>query len=116
MNQLLAAPGSIPDPEYPVLGLKVVMPGACPKCGNHLGIIGPGTRKGAYVASLNCARCCRHCGWLAKQEADFINKIISTFGRPTAPIVLRIKLLTSGAVRCQSGRRSSPAPGGHHNA
>ena len=34
MNQLnpFAAPESIPDPDNPVPGLKVVMPVACPKC------------------------------------------------------------------------------------
>jgi hypothetical protein len=116
MNQLnrFAAPDGIPGPDNPVLGLKVVMPVACPKCRNRLAIIGPG--KGPHAASLTCARCRHARGWLAKQEADFINNIISTFGRPTAPIVLRSKLLASGAVRCQPGRRSSTAPGGHHHA
>jgi hypothetical protein len=111
---LFVGPDGIPGPDNPVLGLKVVMPVACPKCRNRLAIIGPG--KEPYAASLTCAPCCRHCGWLTKQETDFINNIISTFGRPTAPIVLRSKLLASGAVRCQPGRRSSPAPGGHHHA
>jgi hypothetical protein len=115
MNQLLAALGSIPDPDNPVLGLKVVMPGSCPKCSNLLAIIGPGTSKGPHATSLTCARCSRHCGWLAKQETDFINKIINTFGRPTAPIVLRSKLPASGAVRCQPGNRPSTAPEGHQD-
>jgi hypothetical protein len=115
MNQLnrFAAPDGIPGPDNPVLGLNVVMPVACPKCRNRLAIVGPG--KGPHAASLICARCRHARGWLAKQEADFINNIISTFGRPTAPVVLR-NPPASGAARCQPGRRSSPAPGEHHHA
>jgi hypothetical protein len=111
---LFAAPDGIPDPNNPALRLTVLMPGACPKCRNRLAIIGHG--KKPYAASLTCMRCRRHCGGLTQQETDFINKIISTFGRPTALIVLRSKLPASGAVRCQPGRRSSLAPGGHHHA
>ena len=114
MNHLFAAPDGITDPSNPAFGLKVVMQSVCPKCRNRLAIIGPG--EGPHTASLTCTRCRHARGWLAKQETDFINKIISTFGRPTAPIVLRRKLPASCAVRCQPGRRSSPAPGGHHSA
>jgi hypothetical protein len=116
MNQLnpLAAPESIPDPDNPVFGLKAVMPAACTKCRNRLAIIRPG--KGAHAASLTCTRCRHARGWLAKQEADFINNIISTFGRPTAPIMLRSKLPASDAVRCRLGHGSSPAPRGHRRA
>jgi hypothetical protein len=108
---LFTAPVGIPDPDNPALRLTVTMPGACPKCRNRLAIIGHG--KEPYAASLTCTRCRRRCGGLTQQETDFINKIISTFGRPTAPIVLHNP--ASGAVRCQPGRRSSPAPGGHHH-
>ena len=87
---LFAAPDGITDPSNPAFGLKVVMQSVCPKCRNRLAIIGPG--EGPHTASLTCTRCRHARGWLAKQETDFINKIISTFGRPTAPIVLRRKL------------------------
>jgi hypothetical protein len=116
MKQLdpVAAPNVIPDPSNPILRLTVVMSGACPKRRNRLAVIGFG--KEPHTASLTCTRCRHARGWLAKQETDFINKIISTFGRPTAPIVLRSQLPASGTVGCQSGHRSSPAPGGHHHA
>jgi hypothetical protein len=85
----VAAPDGFPDPGNPTLWLTVVMSGACPKCRNRLAVIGHG--KKPYAASLACTRCRRHRGELTQQETDFINKIISTFGRPTAPIVLRSK-------------------------
>src|SRR5262249_10990884 len=114
MTQLgpVAALDGIPHPDNPTLRLTVVMFGACPKCRNRLAVIGSG--KQPNTASLTCTRCRHARGWLAKQETDFINKIISTFGTPTAPIVLRSP--ASGAVRCQPARRSSPAPGEHHHA
>jgi hypothetical protein len=110
----VATPDGIPNPSNPTLRLTVVMSGACPKCRNRLAVIGPG--KEPHTAKLTCTRCRHARGWLAKQEIDFINKIVSTFGRPTAPIVLRSRLPASGAVRCQPGRPSSSAPGGHHHA
>jgi hypothetical protein len=116
MKQLdpVAAPEGIPDPNNSGLGLTVVMSGACPKCRNRLAVTGP--NKEPHTASLTCTRCRHARGWLAKQETDFINKIVNTFGRPTAPIVLRGQLPASGTVGCQSGHRSSLAPGGHHHA
>ena len=60
-----------------------------------------------HAAALNCARCRQHRDWLTKQEVDFINKIISTFGRPTAPVVLR-NPPASGAIR------ASPDTDLHH--
>jgi hypothetical protein len=66
----------------PLLGLQVMMPGACSKCRHRMAVIG-------HATALTCARCRHARGRLAKQEADFINNIISTFGGPTAPIVLR---------------------------
>lgn len=99
MKQLkpLAAPDGIS-------GLQVMMPGTCSKCRHRMAVIG-------HAAALTCARCRLHRGRLSKQEVDFINKIISTFGRLTAPVVLRTPP-TSGAIRCQPGHRSSSsAPG-----
>ena len=116
MTQLgpVAALDGIPHPDNPTLRLTVVMFGACPKCRNRLAVIGSG--KQPNTASLTCTRCRHARGWLAKQEIDFINKIINTFGRPVAPIVLRSRLPAPAAVRCQPGHRPSPAPGGHHHA
>jgi hypothetical protein len=90
-------------------GLTVMMPDACPKCRHGLTVIGSG-------AVLICMKCRRPRGLLSKQEADFVEKIINTFGRPTTPIVLRNETESGAANRCQPGDRSSPAPGGHHHA
>jgi hypothetical protein len=87
-------------------GLRVVMPSAC-KCRSRAAII-----ESAHL--LTCATCRRQRGWLSKQETDFINTIINTFGRPTASIVLR-NLPASGAARCQYGSQTSSAPQGHRN-
>jgi hypothetical protein len=95
-----------------IFGLQVVMPSACPKCRSRMAVIRPD--KKPYIASLICARCRRHREWMAEETIDFVNSIISTFGRPTAPVVLRSPP-ASGAVRCQPGHRSSLAPGGHRD-
>jgi hypothetical protein len=84
---LFAIPTDRAPDTNPLLDLKVVLPDFCPKCRSGMAIIGPG--KGPHVASLTCAGCRHHRGWLSKQKADFIKQIISTFGRPTEPIVIR---------------------------
>ncbi len=68
--------------QYGAQILPVMMPDACPKCRSRLAVI-------RSTRLLACATCRRQRGWLSKQETDFINKIVSTFGTPTAPIVLR---------------------------
>ena len=53
----------------------VMMPSACPKCRSRLAVVRP-------VHLLTCTTCRRQRGSLSKQEADFIDAIISTFGLP----------------------------------
>src|SRR5262245_7367425 len=77
---------NLPVSVNALTGLKVQLPRSC-QCGHDLLLTGEG--KGPHKASLNCARCKRHCGWLSAESADFIAEIIARFGRPTAPIEVR---------------------------
>ena len=46
-------------------------------------------RKGPHAASLICATCGVHCGWLSHVTHKFLTETINRFGRPTEPIVIR---------------------------
>jgi hypothetical protein len=70
----------------PIIGLKVQMPRAC-RCGSYVAIIG--SSNGPHEHRLDCAWCGTWCRWLGARDAAFIAKIASTFGCPTAPIVIR---------------------------
>jgi hypothetical protein len=59
----------------------------CGVCGQTVVVIGKGA--GPHVASLNCASCYRHRGWLPKTIADFLVGTISRFGWPPEPITIR---------------------------
>jgi len=79
--------GDNDNPEPSVLsGLVVNMPRAC-NCGSSVMKAGPG--RGAHLASLRCAACGRHCGWISTPVANFLLDIIARFGRPTKPIEVR---------------------------
>ena len=67
-------------------GLVVRPPQPC-RCGYELAVIGGG--KGPHIASLHCAECETHCGWISRETHRFLTEIINRFGRPTEPIVLR---------------------------
>jgi hypothetical protein len=69
-------------------GLEVCLSRGC-KCGHGFLVTGPG--KGPHQASLHCARCRRHCGWLSTEAAAFLTEIVTRFGRPTAPITVRTR-------------------------
>jgi hypothetical protein len=49
-----------------------------------------GAGRGLHGASLYCARCGRHCGWLSHEIAKFLTAVIARFGRPTAPVCVRV--------------------------
>jgi hypothetical protein len=78
-----ADPPAAPDP---LLGLSVELPGVC-GCAATTALIGTGT--GPHRASLHCASCSRHRGWVTHTTAAFILKLIDQFGRPTEPIIVR---------------------------
>jgi hypothetical protein len=67
-------------------GLSVQMPSAC-QCGAALAVIGAGA--GPHAASLHCAECDVHRGWVSHATHRFLIEIINRLGRLTEPIVLR---------------------------
>lgn len=58
----------------------------CVACGQTDVVIGVGA--GPHVASLQCASCERHRGWLPKTVADFLIDVVARFGRPAEPITI----------------------------
>ena len=67
-------------------GLLVRTPTPC-RCGAELG--GDRTGEAMHAASLVCAECGTHRGWLSHESHRFLTEIVDKFGRPTEPIVLR---------------------------
>ncbi len=59
----------------------------CGVCGETVVVIGQG--RGPHVASLGCASCDRHRGWLPKAVADFLMATIAQFGLPSEAITIR---------------------------
>jgi hypothetical protein len=75
------------DAADPLVGIEVNLPRYCP-CGHNTLLVGPG--RGPHRASLRCPRCGRDCGWLLDEIAKFICSVIKHFGRPTAPVCVRV--------------------------
>jgi hypothetical protein len=75
------------DDADPLIGIEVNLPHRC-QCGHDFLYTGPGC--GPHCASLHCARCQRHCGWLSNESAKFICSVIEHFGRPTEPVRVRL--------------------------
>ena len=57
------------------------------KCGSDVAIVGRGRRP--YAAELACVRCGAHRGWLSDSTLNWISLVMSNFGAPPTPIVLR---------------------------
>jgi hypothetical protein len=79
------------DIAAPIIGLRIQLDRtrdvACGDCGQCDVIIGPGT--GPHAASLRCASCDRHRGWLPLAFANFLSEMVCRFGRPTETITVR---------------------------
>ena len=73
------------DNVDPLPGIEVQLPRRCP-CGHGVFRLGPGQRP--HRASLHCARCGAHSGWLPNEASNFVAAVIERFGRPTAPITI----------------------------
>jgi hypothetical protein len=56
-------------------------------CCRNICIIGIG--KGPHAGALDCADCGQHRGWLSKPTAQWIEQVVTRFGAPTTPIVVR---------------------------
>ena len=73
-------------PADPRVSPAVELSDVC-KCGGSLAQIGPGS--GPHCASLRCASCGAHRGWLSEEAYRFVSRIIERFGPLTAPIKIR---------------------------
>jgi hypothetical protein len=58
-----------------------------PCCRNICTIISTG--KGPHVGELHCVDCGQHRGWLSKPTAQWIEHVVTRFGAPTTPIIVR---------------------------
>jgi hypothetical protein len=56
-------------------------------CCRNICIIGAG--KGPHAGALHCADCGQRRGWLSKPTAKWIEAVVSKFGAPTSPIIVR---------------------------
>jgi hypothetical protein len=78
------------EPDDPLVGLHVKMDRPVDRdrpCCRNICKIGPG--KGPHAGELLCTDCDQHRGWLSKSTAHWIESVISRFGAPTTPIVVR---------------------------
>jgi len=73
------------DNADPLIGIEINLPHHC-QCGHDMLHVGAGS--GPHRASLHCARCKRHCGWISHESAKFLSAVIERFGRPTVPITI----------------------------
>jgi len=72
----------------------------CTACGKTAVICGPSS--GPHPASLRCAGCGAHRGWLSKTTGEFLHAAIAKFGWPIKPIIVRNSAAASGAATAAS--------------
>jgi hypothetical protein len=48
-----------------------------------------GAARSPHAGELICATCGQHRGWLSKAAAHWIESVVTRFGAPTTPIVVR---------------------------
>jgi hypothetical protein len=73
-----------------LIGLKVKLDRPVDRekpCCSNICIIGAG--KGPHAGVLHCADCGQHRGWLSKSTAAWIESVVTRFGAPTTPIIVR---------------------------
>ena len=78
------------EPASPLTGLRIKLDRPVDRdrrCCRNICTIGPG--KGPHAGELTCTDCGQHRGWLSKTTAHWIEDVISRFGAPTTPIVVR---------------------------
>jgi hypothetical protein len=96
----------------PLIGLRIRLDRTkdvpCGACGQTDVVIGPGT--GPHAASLRCASCGRHRGWLPSAFADFLADVISRFGRPSQTITIRNSNSEFAATSGAPAAKASTAP------
>ena len=69
-----------------LVGLYVQLPNTC-LCCSTIATIKPGN--GLHPADLRCI-CGRHRGWLSVTTYEWLVQVVDRFGRPSAPIDIRI--------------------------
>ena len=97
---LMTEPGQAPLPfpkgPWPVTtqsthGLRVrlerTVDTPCVTCGETVVVIGEGA--GPHAASLRCAGCDRHRGWLPRTITNFLSETVRLFGVPDEPFLIR---------------------------
>jgi hypothetical protein len=57
-----------------------------------------GAAKGPHAGELRCAGCGQYRGWLSKSTAQWIESVITRFGAPTTPTVVRASTLEQQEV------------------
>jgi len=73
-----------------LIGLKVKLDRPIDRekpCCKNICAIGPG--KESHTAELTCSGCGQHRGWLSKATAEWLMRVVTCFGAPTTPIVVR---------------------------
>jgi len=86
-NQFKVVPTPTPDG---IIGLKVKLDRPVDRerpCCRNMCVIGPS--KGPHAGELHCADCGQHRGWLSKTTAQWIEHVVTRFGAPTTPIIVR---------------------------
>jgi hypothetical protein len=75
----------------PLIGLRIrlrrTIDTPCGACGNPTIVIGPGA--GPHVASLRCADCEKHRGWLPVAIVNQLLAFIDAFGTPPEIVTIR---------------------------
>jgi hypothetical protein len=73
-----------------LIGLKVKLDRPADRerpCCNNVCTIGAGS--GPHAGELTCSNCGQHRGWLSQTTAQWIEHVVTRFGAPTTPIIVR---------------------------
>ena len=77
--------------DAPLAGLRIQLERTkdvpCGVCGQTVVVTGKGD--GLHVASLRCASCDRHRGWLSTAIADLLMETMNRFGQPPEAVTIR---------------------------
>ena len=89
-----------------LIGLRVKLDRAIDRekpCCRKICVISAG--KGPHAGALHCVDCNQHRGWLSKSTATWIEQVVTRFGAPTTPIVVRNHTFEEEATDTQTNSR-----------